>query len=193
MVERVHTVLHAEGTVRLITVVKLETRIDKVPTLAGKRLDGGSPGGRRLVPPGPSGRGRELPLGFEPVVPVGAHGPAPRQPEVVGVERNRLGGGRPVLFPGVEGRRHATRLDRLRLGRAAGIGGILFSPVGEEVRVARFLVDGLLDMFDPSLPGRPERALGLGSNLHAGPAFHSPGRGLVRLDTAAAAEPSGGA
>ena len=28
----------AEGTVRLITVVKLETRTDKVPTLAGKRL-----------------------------------------------------------------------------------------------------------------------------------------------------------
>ena len=38
VVERVHAVLHAEGTVRLITVVKLETRTDKVPTLAGKRL-----------------------------------------------------------------------------------------------------------------------------------------------------------
>ncbi|MBV8316592.1 MAG: MTH1187 family thiamine-binding protein [Planctomycetaceae bacterium] len=37
-VERVHAVLHAEGTVRLLTVVKLETRTDKVPTLAGKRL-----------------------------------------------------------------------------------------------------------------------------------------------------------
>ena len=37
-VERVHAVLHAEGTVRLLTVVKLETRIDKAPTLAGKRL-----------------------------------------------------------------------------------------------------------------------------------------------------------
>ncbi|MBV8487774.1 MAG: MTH1187 family thiamine-binding protein [Planctomycetaceae bacterium] len=37
-IERLHTVLHAEGTVRLITVVKLETRTDKVPTLAGKRL-----------------------------------------------------------------------------------------------------------------------------------------------------------
>jgi hypothetical protein len=34
MLERVH----AEGTVRLISVVKLETRTDKVPTLAGKRL-----------------------------------------------------------------------------------------------------------------------------------------------------------
>ena len=38
VVERVHAVLHAEGAVRLITVVKLETRTDKVPTLAGKRL-----------------------------------------------------------------------------------------------------------------------------------------------------------
>jgi uncharacterized protein (TIGR00106 family) len=38
VVERVHAVLHAEGTVRLLTVVKLETRTDKVPTLAGKRL-----------------------------------------------------------------------------------------------------------------------------------------------------------
>ena len=38
VVERIHAVLHAEGAVRLITVVKLETRTDKVPTLAGKRL-----------------------------------------------------------------------------------------------------------------------------------------------------------
>jgi uncharacterized protein (TIGR00106 family) len=37
-VERVHAVLHAEGIMRLITVVKLETRTDKEPTLAGKRL-----------------------------------------------------------------------------------------------------------------------------------------------------------
>ena len=36
--ERVHAVLHAEGIVRLITIVKLETRTDKVPTLANKRL-----------------------------------------------------------------------------------------------------------------------------------------------------------
>ena len=76
------------------------------------------PGGRRLVPPGPSGRGRELPLGFEPVVPIGADGLAPRQPEVVGVERDRLGGGTPAFSPGAEGRRNATRLDRLRLGTA---------------------------------------------------------------------------
>lgn len=37
-IERVHEALHAEGTVRLISVVKLETRTDKEPTLAGKRL-----------------------------------------------------------------------------------------------------------------------------------------------------------
>ncbi|MGA8351867.1 MAG: hypothetical protein WB773_29025, partial [Isosphaeraceae bacterium] len=88
--------------------------------------------------------------------------------------------------------------------------------VGEEARVTRFLPDGLLDMFDPSLPGRPERTLGFGSNLHACPASHSPGRGAgspghrwpvpipalagkspggsdPRIRTAAAAaEPSGG-
>lgn len=37
-VERIHEVLHAEGSVRLISLLKLETRIDKTPTLAGKRL-----------------------------------------------------------------------------------------------------------------------------------------------------------
>ncbi len=37
-VERIHTRLHAEGTVRLVSYLKLETRTDKVPTLAGKRL-----------------------------------------------------------------------------------------------------------------------------------------------------------
>ena len=97
-----------------------------------------------------------------------------------------LGGGTLVLSPGAEGHRHASRLDRLRLGsaRTAGIGRISFSPAGEEARVTRFLVDGLLAMFDPSLAGQPERTLGLGSDFHAGPASHSPGRGVVRLDTA---------
>jgi uncharacterized protein (TIGR00106 family) len=33
---RVHEVLHAEGTVRLSTHVKIGTRTDKDPTLAGK-------------------------------------------------------------------------------------------------------------------------------------------------------------
>src|SRR5512135_1344913 len=87
--------------------------------------------------------------------------------------------------------------------RAAGIGRISFSPVGEEARGARFLMDGLLDMFDPSLPGRPERTLGFGSDcLRARPPT-PPGGGwfastpLARSDpgirtAAAAAEPSAG-
>ena len=35
---RIHEALHAEGTVRLVSQLKLETRTDKPPTLAGKRL-----------------------------------------------------------------------------------------------------------------------------------------------------------
>lgn len=35
-IQRVHETLHADGTVRLATAVKLGTRTDKVPTLAGK-------------------------------------------------------------------------------------------------------------------------------------------------------------
>ena len=38
VVETIHETLHAEGTVRLVTYIKLETRTDKTPTLAGKRL-----------------------------------------------------------------------------------------------------------------------------------------------------------
>lgn len=37
-VERVHAALHDEGAVRLLSYLKLETRTDKVPTLAGKKL-----------------------------------------------------------------------------------------------------------------------------------------------------------
>ncbi len=37
-VEHIHTTLHAEGSVRLVSYLKLETRTDKMPTLAGKRL-----------------------------------------------------------------------------------------------------------------------------------------------------------
>lgn len=37
-VAQVHEALHREGTVRLLSYVKLETRTDKAPTLAGKRL-----------------------------------------------------------------------------------------------------------------------------------------------------------
>lgn len=37
-VQRIHEALHQEGSVRLLTYLKLETRTDKPPTLAGKRL-----------------------------------------------------------------------------------------------------------------------------------------------------------
>lgn len=37
-VEQVHGALHAEGAARLVSYLKLETRADKAPTLAGKRL-----------------------------------------------------------------------------------------------------------------------------------------------------------
>lgn len=36
--EKIHETLHDEGSVRLISFIKLETRTDKVTTLAGKRL-----------------------------------------------------------------------------------------------------------------------------------------------------------
>jgi len=38
VVEQVHATLHREGSVRLVSYLKLETRTDKLPTLAGKRL-----------------------------------------------------------------------------------------------------------------------------------------------------------
>lgn len=37
-VKQIHATLHEEGSVRLISYLKLETRTDKPPTLAGKRL-----------------------------------------------------------------------------------------------------------------------------------------------------------
>jgi len=37
-VQEIHQVLHREGCVRLVSYLKLETRTDKAPTLAGKRL-----------------------------------------------------------------------------------------------------------------------------------------------------------
>jgi uncharacterized protein (TIGR00106 family) len=37
-VGQVHEALHREGSVRLISFLKLETRTDKTPTLAGKKL-----------------------------------------------------------------------------------------------------------------------------------------------------------
>ncbi|MCO6411469.1 MAG: MTH1187 family thiamine-binding protein [Thiogranum sp.] len=38
-VQQVHETLHREGSVRLVSYLKLETRTDKPSTLAGKRLD----------------------------------------------------------------------------------------------------------------------------------------------------------
>ena len=38
VVEEIHTRLHASGSVRLLSYLKIETRTDKTPTLAGKRL-----------------------------------------------------------------------------------------------------------------------------------------------------------
>lgn len=38
VVEQIHATLHSEGTVRLVSYLKLETRTDKIPTLAGKQL-----------------------------------------------------------------------------------------------------------------------------------------------------------
>jgi uncharacterized protein (TIGR00106 family) len=37
-VAEVHEVMHREGCVRLLSYLKLETRTDKIVTLAGKRL-----------------------------------------------------------------------------------------------------------------------------------------------------------
>ena len=37
-VRQIHETLHKEGSVRLISYLKLETRTDKTPTLVGKRL-----------------------------------------------------------------------------------------------------------------------------------------------------------
>jgi uncharacterized protein (TIGR00106 family) len=37
-VEQIHETLHEEGSVRLLSYLKLETRTDKIPTLEGKRL-----------------------------------------------------------------------------------------------------------------------------------------------------------
>ena len=38
VVERIHEELHRQGSVRLVSYLKLETRTDKTPTLAGKQL-----------------------------------------------------------------------------------------------------------------------------------------------------------
>ena len=38
VIRTIHETLHQEGAVRLSTAIKLGTRTDKVPTLAGKKL-----------------------------------------------------------------------------------------------------------------------------------------------------------
>ncbi len=37
-VQHIHQVLHRDGSIRLLSYLKIETRTDKAPTLAGKRL-----------------------------------------------------------------------------------------------------------------------------------------------------------
>lgn len=37
-VGKIHEALHSDGSIRLVSYLKLETRTDKEPTLAGKRL-----------------------------------------------------------------------------------------------------------------------------------------------------------
>ncbi|MGB5297597.1 MAG: MTH1187 family thiamine-binding protein [Thiogranum sp.] len=37
-VGQIHQALHQDGSIRLLSYLKLETRTDKTPTLAGKRL-----------------------------------------------------------------------------------------------------------------------------------------------------------
>ncbi len=37
-IETIHQTLHEQGSARLLSYIKLETRIDKVPTLAAKKL-----------------------------------------------------------------------------------------------------------------------------------------------------------
>ncbi len=37
-VGQIHQTMHQEGSIRLVSYLKIETRTDKVPTLAGKRL-----------------------------------------------------------------------------------------------------------------------------------------------------------
>ena len=98
----------------------------------------------------PSRRRGELPLGFEPILPVGAEGLSPRLPEVIGVDRDLLAGGRRDLPYRVEDA--GTSLCSTRFGSvwcAAGVGGVPPFPV----EVARLRADCRLNMLDPSFPG----------------------------------------
>ena len=84
----------------------------------------------------------------------------PRQPEVVGVNRDLLGGGTPVLSPLAEGRRDAgSRPSAARIRGAAGAGGVSVLLVEEDAWVACFLPDWLLGS---TLCGSVTRAAGAG-------------------------------
>ena len=153
----------------------LEAALGRKPPRGQAPLTAALPGGRRLVPPGPSGRGRQLPLGFEPVVPVGADGLAPPKPEVVGAERDRLGGGTPVLFPRAEGHRDATLLDPQRFGLASWRGRRRFALGGRGRCLGGPLPAGLALGLDPqrfglaSWRGRRRFALAGGGRCLGGP------------------------
>lgn len=120
---------------------------------------GGDPRGKRLVLPSSSCRRRELPLGREPVLPVGADGLSSRQPAMLGVDRDLLAGRAPVLSRRAGGRRDAPWLGPVGLGRArrrcrrcfalAGAGGSLTG--GLALEHAR----SLIFQVDPSGHGAP--------------------------------------
>lgn len=38
VVQEIHETLHAQGNIRLLSYIKVETRTDKQPTMAGKKL-----------------------------------------------------------------------------------------------------------------------------------------------------------
>jgi len=103
--------------------------------------------------PGPSCRGRESPLGFEPVVPVGAKRLAPPQPEVVSMNGYLLRGGTLVLSPRAEGRRDATFLDPQRLGLASWRGRRRFALAGWGRCLGGLLPAGLALGLDPQRLG----------------------------------------
>ena len=87
-----------------------------------------------------------------------------------GVSLWRSGGGclgGPLPWPVGEGacRLLGSTLSGSVWRAGGGAGGVSLWTVGEGAWVARFLPVWLLDMLDPSIGGRPERALGSGSDF----------------------------
>ncbi len=81
----------------------------KGPEEVGLEPGAGQPGfGQADVRPSPSKRRVELPLGFEPIFPVGADGLPPRLPALVGEDRDPFAGGASVS-PTMTGRRRVSR------------------------------------------------------------------------------------